>query len=282
MGKKLDGKKCAAHCYESLQQEVAQLKERGIQPKLVVLIVGNDAASHIYVRNKEKAAQRVGILSETLYLDENITEAELLAYIEKYNKETSCHGLLVQTPLPSHLCQERILAAIAPEKDVDGFHPLNVGQLSLGKTCSYPCTPLGIMELLHYYNIPVQGKHAVIVGRSNIVGKPMAQMLLAANATVTVCHSKTKNIQQHLKAADLIVMAIGQNKWLQKEWIKEEVCLIDVGMNRSEEGLSGDIDPIAYEKAAYYTPVPGGVGPMTIAMLMTQTVRLAKAAERKA
>lgn len=279
MEKILDGKRCAQFYYERLERAVQDLKEKGKTPKLVVIIVGEDAASHIYVKNKEKAAQRIGIDSETIYLPKETTEEELLRYIHHYNSMIEVDGILVQTPLPDHICQDKVLEAIDPRKDVDGFHPHNVGALYCGTPQSYPCTPLGIIQLLKYYDYSFEGKNVVVVGRSNIVGRPMAQLLLKEDATVTICHSKTKDIVSYLQKADLIVVAIGVANWLQPEWIKKEAVLVDVGMNRTEEGLRGDISKSAQEKAYAYTPVPGGVGPMTIAMLMAQTVYFAQQKE---
>lgn len=279
MEKILDGKRCAQFYYERLERAVQDLKEKGKTPKLVVIIVGEDAASHIYVKNKEKAAQRIGIDSETVYLPKETTEEELLRYIHHYNSLMEVDGILVQTPLPNHICADKVLEAIDPRKDVDGFHPHNVGALYCGTPQSYPCTPLGIIQLLKYYDYSFEGKNVVVVGRSNIVGRPMAQLLLKEDATVTICHSKTKDIASYLQNADLIVVAIGVANWLQPEWIKKEAVLVDVGMNRTKEGLRGDISKAAQEKACAYTPVPGGVGPMTIAMLMAQTVYFAQQKE---
>lgn len=279
MEKILDGKRCAQFYYERLERVVQDLKEKGKIPKLVVIIVGEDVASHIYVKNKEKAAQRIGIDSETVYLPKETTEEELLRYIHHYNSMMEVDGILVQTPLPNHICADKVLETIDPRKDVDGFHPHNVGALYCGTPQSYPCTPLGIIQLLKYYDYSFEGKNVVVVGRSNIVGRPMAQLLLKEDATVTICHSKTKDIASYLQNADLIVVAIGVADWLQPEWIKKEAVLVDVGMNRTKEGLRGDISKAAQEKACSYTPVPGGVGPMTIAMLMAQTVYFAQQKE---
>ena len=269
----LNGAVCAKHIESELEKIVNKQKERGIFPKLVVILVGQHSASQIYVRNKERAAKRIGIESETMVLDESITEEQLLQKIKQLNEDSLCHGILVQMPLPDHINKEKVMQAIDPLKDVDGFHPLNIGYLCTGQDGMKPCTPYGIMTLLNYYHISVAGKKVVIVGRSQIVGRPMLQLLLNEHATVTICHSKTKNIEMELKQADIVIMAIGSARWLKKEWVKEGVVVIDVGMNRLSDGLCGDVDEAVANKAKAMTPVPGGVGPMTIAMLMAQTVK---------
>lgn len=271
----LDGKKLAEALQEELKEEIAQ---SDIQPLLAVVLVGNNPASEIYVRNKEKSAKKVGMISQTIRLKETITEEELLAVVDELNKDEKVDGILVQLPLPSHLKEEVILEKITPEKDVDGFHPYNVGKLLQGKPMMVPSTPYGIMNLLDHYQISVAGKHAVVVGRSNIVGKPMAQLLLQANATVTIAHSKTKNLQEITKSADILVVAIGQREFIKGDDVKEGAVVIDVGMNRKEDGkLTGDVDfSEVSQKASFITPVPKGVGPMTITSLLQQTFLAAK------
>lgn len=268
----LDGKVCAQSIEKQLKEVVLKQKEKGIIPKLVVLLIGNHPASQIYVKNKEKAALRIGIQTETLLFDDTVTEQDVITTIKQLNANPLCHGILVQTPLPSHINERRIMDSILPSKDVDGFHPLNVGKLCTNQDAMKPCTPYGIMTLLDFYGISVAKKNVVIVGRSNIVGRPMIQLLLNDNATVTVCHSKTEHIETHLQQADIIIVAIGSPHWLKKEWIKDGAVIVDVGMNRLDDGLCGDVDPNVAQKASAITPVPGGVGPMTIAMLMKQTV----------
>lgn len=271
----LDGKKLAEALQEELKAEIAQ---SDIQPLLAVVLVGNNPASEIYVRNKEKSAKKVGMTSQTIRLKETITEEELLAVVDELNKDEKVDGILVQLPLPSHLKEEVILEKIIPEKDVDGFHPYNIGKLLQGKPMMVPSTPYGIMTLLEHYQIPVAGKHAVVVGRSNIVGKPMAQLLLQADATVTIAHSKTKNLQEITKSADILVVAIGQREFIKEDDVKEGAVVIDVGMNRKEDGkLTGDVDfSEVSQKASFITPVPKGVGPMTITSLLQQTFLAAK------
>lgn len=273
---KLDGKKCADAVHQSCKDRVQQLNEQGIQPKLVVILVGDDKASQVYVRNKQRVAEKIGLTSETILLPADTTEETLLEQIESLNQADDCHGILLQFPLPAHIDGNRCLAAIDPNKDVDGFHPFNVGKLAIGEEGMKPCTPLGIIHLLHAYDIPIAGKHAVIVGRSNIVGKPMAQLLLAENATVTVCHSQTENLAQITKQADILIVATGKSEWITKDYVKTGAVVIDVGMNRVDGKLTGDVDKAVAEVASFMTPVPGGVGPMTIAMLMQQTIQAAE------
>ena len=238
----------------------------------MVIQVGDDLASSVYVRNKERTAERVGIKSETIKLSKHITQDELLEIIDKYNRFTDVNGILVQLPLPKHIDEQVILEAISPMKDVDGFHPLNVGKLNIGQKQMIPSTPAGIMELLKVNHIEIEGKHVVIVGRSNIVGKPLAHLLLEANATVTVAHSRTKNLKQLTKMADILVVTVGQPELITEDYVKDGAVVIDVGINRIESGLKGDVDFNSVKsKVAAITPVPGGVGPMTIAMLMNQT-----------
>lgn len=265
----LDGKALANEILDELTVKVKQLDTA---PTLVVIQVGDDPASSVYVRNKERAAERVGINSETVKLSKHITQDELLEIIDKYNHFTSVNGILVQLPLPEHIDEQVILEAISPMKDVDGFHPLNVGKLNIGQKQMIPSTPAGIMELLKANHVEIEGKHVVIVGRSNIVGKPLAHLLLEANATVTIVHSRTKNLKQLTKLADILVVAVGQPELITKDYVKTGAVVIDVGINRTESGLKGDVDFNNVKlKVAAITPVPGGVGPMTIAMLMNQT-----------
>lgn len=265
----LDGKALANDILDKLSLKVNRLDTA---PNLVVIQVGNDPASSVYVRNKERTAERVGINSETVKLSKHITQDELLEIIDKYNHFTDVNGILVQLPLPKHIDEQVILEAISPMKDVDGFHPLNVGKLNIGQKQMIPSTPAGIMELLKANHIELEGKHVVIVGRSNIVGKPLAHLLLEANATVTITHSRTKNLKHLTKLADILVVAVGQSEFITKDYVKTGAVVIDVGINRTESGLKGDVDfNNVKSKVAAITPVPGGVGPMTIAMLMNQT-----------
>lgn len=265
----LDGKVLANDILDKLSLKVKQLDT---SPNLVVIQVGNDPASSVYVRNKERTAERVGINSETVKLSKHITQDELLEIIDKYNNDSLVNGILVQLPLPKHIDEQVILEAISPMKDVDGFHPLNVGKLNIGQKQMIPSTPAGIMELLKANHIELEGKHVVIVGRSNIVGKPLAHLLLEANATVTIVHSRTKNLKQLTKLADILVVAVGQPELITEDYVKDGTVVIDVGINRTESGLKGDVDfNNVKSKVAAITPVPGGVGPMTIAMLMNQT-----------
>lgn len=265
----LDGKTLANDILDKLSLKVKQLDTA---PNLVVIQVGNDPASSVYVRNKERTAERVGINSETVKLSKHITQDELLEIIDKYNNDASVNGILVQLPLPKRIDEQVILEAISPMKDVDGFHPLNVGKLNIGQKQMIPSTPAGIMELLKANHIELEGKHVVIVGRSNIVGKPLAHLLLEANATVTIAHSRTKNLKHLTKLADILVVAVGQPELITKDYVKTGAVVIDVGISRTESGLKGDVDfNNVKSKVAAITPVPGGVGPMTIAMLMNQT-----------
>lgn len=279
MGKKLDGRLLANQLQEKLKQEVSEWKLKGQRlPKLVVILIGEDVGSQVYVRNKEAAAKKIGFHSQVDRLPETTSEDELLKRITQYNEDQQIDGILVQLPLPKHIDEERVLLAIDASKDVDGFHPLNMGKLFIGQPDKLPCTPYGIMELLRANNIEIAGKNAVIIGRSNIVGKPMAQLLLMADATVTITHSRTKNLKNITQNADIIVVAIGQAEFLTADYIKEGAVVIDVGMNRHENGyLVGDVNfENVSPKASYITPVPGGVGPMTITMLMEQTVNNAR------
>lgn len=274
----IDGKALAVTIQDDLAQKVQEMKANfGIVPGLAVILVGDNPASQVYVRNKEKAALRIGFKSETKVLSDSISEEELIAVINQYNADDSIHGILVQLPLPKHINDTRIIMAIDPQKDVDGFHPMNTGHLWSGRPIMVPCTPAGIMEMFAAYDIHLEGKHAVIVGRSNIVGKPMAQLLLEKNATVTLAHSRTLNLAAVTRHADILIVAIGSGEFIKADFVKDGAVVIDVGMNRNNSGkLVGDV---AYaevsQKASYITPVPGGVGPMTITMLLKQTYQAA-------
>ena len=274
----LDGKELARKTRENLKKEVEELKTKGIYPKFAVIMVGDNPASKIYIKNKSKACNDVGIEFEEHLLDENIEMQTLLDLIEELNNREDIHGILLQSPIPKHLDVNLAFRTIKPEKDVDGFNPVNVGKLSLNQDCFVSCTPFGIIRMLDEYNIDIEGKHAVVIGRSNIVGKPMVQCLLNKNATVTVIHSKTKNTEELTKQADIVVCAIGRAKFLTADMVKDGAVVIDVGINRNEEGkVVGDVDfENVSKKASYITPVPGGVGPMTIAMLMNNIVKAAK------
>ncbi|MFA7319182.1 MAG: bifunctional methylenetetrahydrofolate dehydrogenase/methenyltetrahydrofolate cyclohydrolase FolD [Parcubacteria group bacterium] len=278
MIKILDGKKIAEEMRVELRLEISEMKKEGVVPGLAVILAGKSAASQIYVRNKERACESLGIFSEVHRLDEDVKEAEILALIAKLNADEKIHGILVQLPLPAHLDPQKIISAISPKKDVDCFHPENVGRMFLGEPIFLPCTPAGIMEMLKRYEIEISGKNVVIVGRSNIVGKPLAVMMLKENATVTIAHSKTKNLAVVAKQADILVAAVGRAGLITADMIKQGAVVVDVGINRGEDGkLAGDVDfEKVSEVAGAITPVPGGVGPMTIAMLMKNTVAAAK------
>ncbi len=286
--KLLSGKTVAAHVNERVSRQVALLKKKGVTPKLSVILVGNDPASQVYVKRKEKSCQKLGIDSQTYRLSEETSEKELLALIERLNSDNTNNGILVQLPLPAHIDEDKILLAVDPQKDVDCFHPQNVGLLVSGKPFVLPCTPAGIVEILKYYKISTEGRHAVVLGRSNIVGKPMANLLMQknpqANATVTVVHSRTQNISELTRQADIIIAAIGKACFVTGDMIKEGAVVIDVGINRvdadNDKGyaLVGDVDfDGVINKVSHITPVPGGVGPMTIAMLMQNTVTVTAA-----
>ncbi|MCC4310975.1 bifunctional methylenetetrahydrofolate dehydrogenase/methenyltetrahydrofolate cyclohydrolase [Carnobacterium maltaromaticum] len=274
----MDGKGLADEMQVEMFKTVEGLKEKGITPGLVVLLVGENPASQTYVKNKEKRAVALGFNSLVKRLPESILEKELVNEIEFYNQNPDFHGILVQLPLPNHIDAETILNTIDPSKDVDGFHPVNMGKLLIGQPDMIPCTPYGIMKLLARYKIDIAGKNAVIIGRSNIVGKPMAQLLLMEHATVTIAHSKTANLAELAKTADILVVAIGRGHFVTKEFIKPGVVVIDVGMNRDQNGkLIGDVASAEVaEVAGYLTPVPKGVGPMTITMLLYQTIKNAE------
>ena len=274
----LDGKELARKIREELKLKVDKLKENGIVPKLAVILVGDDSASKVYVKNKSKACQDVGVEFEEILLDEITSMERLLEIIEKLNNREDINGILLQSPIPKGLNIQEAFEKIHCKKDVDGFNPVNVGKLVIGQDSFISCTPYGVIKMLENYNIPIEGKNVVIIGRSNIVGKPLMQCLLKKNATVTICHSKTKNISEITKKADILVAALGKAKFVTKEMVKDGAVVIDVGINRDESGkLVGDVDFEEAEKiASFITPVPGGVGPMTIAMLMSNVVKACK------
>ncbi|MEK4486433.1 bifunctional methylenetetrahydrofolate dehydrogenase/methenyltetrahydrofolate cyclohydrolase FolD [Psychrobacillus sp. FSL H8-0484] len=270
---KIDGKLIAGQVTDKVKDRVESLKAKGVTPGLAVILVGSNPASQTYVNNKTKTCERLGMYSIMIELEETISEDELLKNVEALNHDEKIHGILVQLPLPKQIDEDRVIAAISPLKDVDGFHPQSVGKMMIGQQTFLPCTPFGIMKLLEYSDVDVAGKHAVIIGRSNIVGKPMGQLLLQKDATVTYCHSRTKDLHAFTKQADILVVATGRAKMIDASYIKEGAVVIDVGINRDENNkLCGDVDfASAQEVASKITPVPGGVGPMTIAMLMENT-----------
>ena len=274
----LSGKTVSARIKENLTKEIAELKTNGILPGLAVIIVGEDPASKVYVGRKEAMCTELGMHSEKFALPEDTTQDELLELVEKLNNDDKIHGILVQLPLPKHLDEKAVINTIRPEKDVDAFHPVNVGKIMIGDYDFVPCTPAGIMELIAESGVEVEGKTCVVVGRSNIVGKPMSMLLLHKNGTVTTCHSRTKNLAEVVKTADILVAAVGKANFITADMVKPGAVVIDVGMNRLEDGrLVGDVDFEGVEKVARaITPVPGGVGPMTIAMLMKNTFTAAK------
>lgn len=278
MAKIIDGKAVSAAVKQRVKEECDRLKAKGVTPGLAVVIVGDDPASRVYVNNKKKACELVGFHSEEYALPEQTTQEELLDLVDKLNADKKIHGILVQLPLPKHLDDKAVIAHIDPNKDVDAFHAENVGKIMIGEYSFLPCTPAGVMELLASENIEVEGKSCVVIGRSNIVGKPMAMLLLHKNGTVTIAHSRTKNLKEICLGADIIVAAVGIPKFLKGDMVKDGAVVIDVGMDRDENGkLCGDVDFAEVEpKASYITPVPGGVGPMTIAMLMQNTLTAAK------
>ena len=277
MSRIIDGKVISAAVKERVKNGVAELNSKGITVGLAVIIVGDDPASKIYVANKKKACEALGIISEEYALPASTTEEELLALVDELNHKKSINGILCQLPLPSHLDEKLIINSILPEKDVDAFHPANVGRIMIGDFDFVPCTPAGIMEMLAYENIDPEGKSCMVIGRSNIVGKPMAMLLLHKNGTVTVCHSRTKNLKEICSKADILVAAVGKAKFVTADMVKEGAVVIDVGMNRVDGKLYGDVDfEEVSKKASAITPVPGGVGPMTIAMLMQNTLTAAK------
>lgn len=273
----IDGKELARNIRIELKDEVEKLKNEGVNPKLAVIMVGDDKASKVYVKNKSKACEEIGIDYEEFLMDANTTMDELLDLIDELNNRKDIHGILLQSPIPKNLDINQAFNRIDYRKDVDGFHPINVGKLSIGEDCFISCTPYGVVKMLDAYNIDVQGKNVVIIGRSNIVGKPLIQCMLKKNGTVTVCHSKTQNIKEITKNADILIAALGKAKFVTADMVKDGAVIIDVGINRNDDGkLVGDVDFENVEKkASYITPVPGGVGPMTIAMLMTNVVKAA-------
>ncbi|MGN1133397.1 MAG: bifunctional methylenetetrahydrofolate dehydrogenase/methenyltetrahydrofolate cyclohydrolase FolD [Oscillospiraceae bacterium] len=278
MGKIIDGKAVSAQVKDRIKEETAELKEQGVEIGLAVVIVGDDPASKVYVRNKKRACEYVGFNSYEYALPAETTEEELLSLVKKLNDDDKVNGILVQLPLPAHIDEKVIIENIRPEKDVDAFHPVNVGRIMIGDYSFLPCTPAGVMELIKSTGVDVTGKECVVVGRSNIVGKPQAMLLLHSNGTVTMCHSKTKNLKEVCSRADILVAAVGRTKMITSDYIKEGAVVIDVGMNRDEnDKLCGDVDfEDCKDKAGYITPVPGGVGPMTIAMLMQNTLTAGK------
>ncbi|HAA8042784.1 TPA_asm: bifunctional methylenetetrahydrofolate dehydrogenase/methenyltetrahydrofolate cyclohydrolase [Listeria monocytogenes] len=278
MGEIIDGKKLAKEIQEKVTREVAELVKEGKQPGLAVVLVGDNQASRTYVRNKQKRTEEAGMKSVLIELPENVTEEKLLSVVEELNEDKTIHGILVQLPLPEHISEEKVIDTISFDKDVDGFHPVNVGNLFIGKDSFVPCTPAGIIELIKSTGTQIKGKRAVVIGRSNIVGKPVAQLLLNENATVTIAHSRTKDLPQVAKEADILVVATGLAKFVKKDYIKPGAIVIDVGMDRDENNkLCGDVDfDDVVQEAGFITPVPGGVGPMTITMLLANTLKAAK------
>lgn len=274
----MDGKAVSALVRREVKERAALLASKGVKPGLAVVLVGDDPASQVYVRQKEKACDEVGFASFMRYLPASTDERELLDLIDGLNSDPAVHGILVQLPLPKHIDKDRVAEAIRPEKDVDGFHPINVGRLTLGIETMEPCTPKGIVYLLEHYGIDIEGKRAVVVGRSNIVGKPVSLLLLSRNATVTVCHSRTKDLPDVTRQADILVAATGKPKMIDSSMVKGGAVVVDVGITRTQSGLIGDVDFDAVkEMASYITPVPGGIGPMTIAMLLLNALKAAEA-----
>ncbi|MDC1541823.1 bifunctional methylenetetrahydrofolate dehydrogenase/methenyltetrahydrofolate cyclohydrolase FolD [Candidatus Pseudothioglobus singularis] len=274
----INGKELGQQLRVEMKKEVEQLKKQQVTPHLTVILVGDNPASLSYVKGKEKACAEVGMSSSLIQLPSETTEEELLKIIDEQNKDESVHGILVQLPLPEQIREQKVIEAIDPAKDVDGFHPVNIGKMMTGEDTFLPCTPYGIIEMIKSKDIRIEGKHAVIIGRSNIVGKPVGQLLLNENATVTYCHSRTNNLKEHTQRADILVVAIGKPNVITEDYIKEGAVVIDVGINRLDDGtLTGDVDfENAKEKAGYITPVPRGVGPMTITMLLKNTIKAAK------
>ncbi|HED5937443.1 TPA: bifunctional methylenetetrahydrofolate dehydrogenase/methenyltetrahydrofolate cyclohydrolase FolD [Staphylococcus aureus] len=274
VAKILDGKQIAKDYRQGLQDQVEALKEKGFTPKLSVILVGNDGASQSYVRSKKKAAEKIGMISEIVHLEETATEEEVLNELNRLNNDDSVSGILVQVPLPKQVSEQKILEAINPEKDVDGFHPINIGKLYIDEQTFVPCTPLGIMEILKHADIDLEGKNAVVIGRSHIVGQPVSKLLLQKNASVTILHSRSKDMASYLKDADVIVSAVGKRGLVTKDVVKEGAVIIDVGNTPDENGkLKGDVDYDAVKEiAGAITPVPGGVGPLTITMVLNNTL----------
>ena len=274
---KMDGKALSAKVRSSILAETEELKKKGVTPGLAVIIVGNDPASEIYVRNKEKACAECGFYSEKYALPAETSQEELLGLIGQLNQSPQISGILCQLPVPDHISEEAVINAIDPKKDVDAFHPVNVGKIMVGNFDFVPCTPAGVMELIDEYQIDPKGKECVVVGRSNIVGKPMAMLLLHRHGTVTMCHSRTRDLDEVCRRADILVAAVGKAGFITPDMVKDGAVVIDVGINRNAEGkVCGDVDPAVMEKASYMTPVPGGAGPMTITMLMKNTLKAAK------
>jgi len=276
----ISGKEISESIRQEIRTEVQHLQERGIRPGLVVILVGEDPASQVYVRNKAKACEELGYHSEVIRVPADTTREALLALIDQYNADPAIHGILVQLPLPKHIEEKAVIDRIAVAKDVDGFHPVSVGNLMIGDDALLPCTPAGVIEMLRRSGISPAGKHAVVIGRSNIVGKPVSMLLLRENATVTMCHSRTPDLPQVARQADILVVAVGVAKLVKRDWVKPGAVVIDVGMNRLDNGkLAGDVDyEDTVETAGWITPVPGGVGPMTITMLMANTLKACKRA----
>lgn len=275
----MDGKALSARVRSDLLTQCAALKQQGITPGLAVILVGNDPASEIYVRNKERACLECGFYSEKYTLPSDTTQEQLLALIDELNVRDNISGILCQMPVPPHISEQAVIEAIAPHKDVDAFHPINVGKIMVGNFDFLPCTPAGVIELLEAYQIDPKGKRCVVLGRSNIVGKPMAMLLLHRHGTVTICHSRTVGLAEICRQADLLVAAVGQPSFVTPDMVKEGAVVIDVGINRDAQGkICGDVDPAVMEKASFMTPVPGGAGPMTITMLMKNTLKAAKLA----
>ena len=273
----MDGRKLAADWKNVAAMEAQQLIDSGVMPHLGVIVVGDDPASQTYIRNKENACKKAGIKSTVIRLPEDCSQADLEMSIQSLNVNTFVHGILLQLPLPKHLDEKRALNMIDPDKDVDGFHPINAGRMVIGEDGFVPCTPLGIMKMLEHYEIDPRGKHVVIIGRSNIVGKPMSMLLLAADATVTICHSKTERLREIVANADILVVAVGKPGFVTWDMVKPGAVVIDVGINRTEQGIVGDVDFESVRHVAdYITPVPGGVGQMTVAMLLMNTIKAAQ------
>ncbi|UOQ47487.1 bifunctional methylenetetrahydrofolate dehydrogenase/methenyltetrahydrofolate cyclohydrolase FolD [Gracilibacillus caseinilyticus] len=274
------GSELAKSLRDEMKEEVTGLREKNIVPGLTVVLIGDDPASRSYVKGKQKASDYVGVDSDLIELPTDTTQEQLLNLIDELNHKDTVHGILVQLPLPAHIDEQVIIEAISPEKDVDGFHPISIGRMMTGKDTFFPCTPYGIIQMMKSKDISLEGKHAVIIGRSNIVGKPVGQLLLSENATVTYCHSRTKDMEAYIAQADILIVAVGKAHFINGDHIKDGAIVIDVGVNRVEDGsLTGDVDfDSAKEKASYITPVPKGVGPMTITMLMHNTIKSAKKA----
>jgi methylenetetrahydrofolate dehydrogenase (NADP+)/methenyltetrahydrofolate cyclohydrolase len=277
----INGKEISSQMKETLKGNVAELIQEGVTPGLAVVLVGNNSASRTYVNSKHKACNEIGVYSEVIELPESVTEEELLEVVNQLNHNDKIHGILVQLPLPKHISEKKVIETISPLKDVDGFHPINIGRMMTGQDALLPCTPFGILKMIQTTGISISGKHVVVIGRSNIVGKPVGQLFLNENATVTYTHSRSKNITELTKQADILIVAIGVAKFVTAEYVKDGAIVIDVGMNRDENGkLCGDVNfDEVKEVAGYITPVPGGVGPMTITMLLHNTVKAAKVIE---